>query len=177
MKHIFLAASALTLIACGNASHTHDEALSDPVMNQHADKGIEVSAAYVMPPFPGRDTAAGFFEITNHGPDDRLISASSPISDAVEIHTHSDDGGVMKMRRIDGVDIAQGETLVFRPGSYHLMMFGAVIPEDAEDVALTLTYENAQPVTLIVPIGEPETASEGSHDKMHGSHGEHGSGH
>ena len=83
---------------------------------------------------------------------DTLLSATSPISGAVEIHNHIEEDGVMKMRQVKGVDIAPGETVAFRPGSYHLMMFKTQLPEDQKNVSLTLNYKNADPVTLIVEI-------------------------
>lgn len=171
MRHLILAASALALIACGNTE-------TDASMEKAADiahdmaqmnKGIEISSAYVLPPFPGRDVAAGFFQITNHGANDRLISVSSPVSQNVEIHNHIEENGVMKMRKIDGVDLPKGGTVSFEPGSFHIMMFGANMDENTEDVALTLTYEKADAVTLIVPVGDPDDRSEKEMD--HSSHG------
>jgi copper(I)-binding protein len=115
-------------------------------------EGIVISSARVLPPFPGKDTAAGYFKITNHGTADKLISVTSPISGAVEIHNHLEEDGVMKMRRVDGVDLAAGVTVEFRPGSYHLMMFKAELPDTQDEVSLTLNYENAPSVTIIVPV-------------------------
>lgn len=151
MKKLLIAMMAgAALTAC--AAET-DRAMDHSGHNMS--KGIEISSVHIKPPFPGKDVAAGFFSITNHGADDRLIAASSPISGNVEIHTHLNDNGVMKMRQIDGVDLPSGETIEFRPGSYHLMMFGVELEADQVDAALKFTYENADPVTLIVPIGEP----------------------
>lgn len=146
MKYLIPVIAAIMLSACSGQMHHGNH-------GQHQAKdGIVISQARVLPPFPGRDTAAGYFEITNHGADDRLISVSSPISPAVEIHNHIEEDGVMKMRQVDGVDLAKGETIVFKPGSYHLMMFKADLPETMDEVALTLNYEKAPPVTLIVPV-------------------------
>jgi copper(I)-binding protein len=173
MKYLILAASALALAGCGYAESpapTH-EPLTATTTPDRLDGGVVVSSIYVQPPFPGRDIAAGFFSLTNNGEDDRLVSVSSPISENVEIHNHIEEDGVMKMRRIDGVDLPSGETVNFKPGSYHIMMFGANIPENAEEVSVTLTYENAAPATMTVPIGEPDEDREMS-DKM-----DHGSGH
>lgn len=163
MKHFILALSALGLVACGG-HEGHGDAHIDATHDTMKKQDIEISAAYINPPFPGRTTAAGFFDIINHGTDDTLISASSPISENVEIHTHLKEDGVMKMRQIPGVDLPSGETVEFKSGSYHLMLFNASIPEGAEGVALTLTYENSDPVTLIVPIGEPEEDDHSSHN-------------
>jgi len=148
MKYLIPVLAAVMLSACsGEMDHSQHEQV------QHqAKEGIVISQARVLPPFPGKDTAAGYFEMTNYGEADRLISASSPISEVVEIHNHIEEDGVMKMRRVDGIVIGKGETVILKPGSYHLMMFKANLPETQDDVSLTLNYENAPSVTLIVPV-------------------------
>lgn len=144
--------SAVLLGACsGEMDH------SKMPHNQEAAKtmnGVEVSGAFIKPPFTGRTTAAGFMRLDNKGPATRLISASSPISERVEIHTHLHENGVMKMRRIDGIELAQGQSVILEPGGDHLMMFDTVIPEGAQDTSLTLRYEGGAEVTLIVPLGD-----------------------
>ena len=162
MRHLFVISAAAILAACSGEMHHGSEGGHSHAGHQ-MDSGIVISSAYVMPPFPGKDVAGGFFEITNHGEDNRLISVSSPISETVEIHTHLNEDGVMKMRKIDGLDLPAGETITFKPGSYHLMMFGVDIPDGTEDVALTLNYETGEPITLIVPIGEPSEDDHSGH--------------
>ena len=133
----------------------------------------------MLPPFPGRDISAGYFEITNHGHhDDRLIAASSPVSESVEIHTHNEEDGVMKMRRVEGVDLPAGQSVVFKPGGYHLMFFGTALKEGQTDVSVTLTYETAPPVTIIVPLEghDVDKNGHGSGYKGGQDHGSHGSG-
>jgi len=165
MKKFLTILTAVTLAAC-SGEMPHSE-----YGNTHAghqmDEGIVISSARVLPPFPGRDTAAGYMSITNHSKtDDKLLSVTSPISGAVEIHNHVEEGGVMKMRQVDGVSLKAGETVELKPGSFHLMMFKASLPEKQEDVSLTLNYENAPSVTMIVPVeGRGEDAGHGSgHD-------------
>ncbi len=172
MKHLILAASALALVACGNAeTDTKMEKAADVAHDMaQMKKGIEISSAYVRAPMPGRDIGAAFFDVTNHGADDRLISATSPASDNVEVHNHINDNGVMRMRQVEAVELAKGETVSFKPGSFHLMLYGMTVTEGQEDVAITLNYENADPVTLIVPIGEP---AKGMGHNSHGSGSEY----
>lgn len=159
MKYLILAASALALSACGNPSgaaennQTAEELATSDVATE---KGIEINSAFIRPPFPGRDIAAGFFNVTNSGTEDRLIAASSPFSASIEIHTHLMEDGVMKMRKVDGVELPTGETVRFEPGSYHLMMFGTEVPEGTKEVSVTLTYEKADPTTLMMPLDLPE---------------------
>jgi len=163
MKKLFILTSTIILASCTG----HDAV--DHAGHQRAE-GIVISSARVLPPFPGRDTAAGYFEITNHGKtSDRLISATSPISESIEIHNHIEDKGVMKMRRVEAVELSPGETVVFKPGSFHLMMFKTQIAEGQDDVSITLNYEKSEPTTMIVDIeGHEEDENYGSSHKGKG---------
>ena len=173
MKMIFKAAlvsTALLTCACGA-----DPSVMDGYKSTSPQKGhnVEVSSAVINPPFTGRTTSAGFMTLQNKGKGTRLISASSPISPRVEIHTHLKEDGIMKMRRVDGIDIAAGETITLKPGGYHLMMFDTVLADDMVDAPLTLTYSDGTEMTMIVPIdgrGEEMDHSKMDHSKM--DHGE-----
>ena len=56
---------------------------------------------------------------------DRLIGGSTPAAGKFEIHEMTMDGGVMKMRPLpNGLEIKPGQTVEFKPGSYHLMFVG-----------------------------------------------------
>ena len=113
--------------------------------------GIVISDAKLRPPLPGRSMAAGYFEINNNGKTDRLIAVSSPLTDKVEIHTHLNEDGIMKMRRVEGIDLPPGET-IFEIGGHHIMFFGVSMPSDAKDVALTLNFEKSEPITIIADV-------------------------
>lgn len=167
MRKIVTLIAAVTLAACSGEMN-HGEGGNSHAAHQ-MDEGIVISSARVLPPFPGRDTAAGYFSITNHSKiDDKLVSVTSPISGAVEIHNHIEEDGVMKMRQVEGIEIKAGETVELKPGSFHLMMFKANLPEDQADVSLTLNYENAPSVTMIVPIeGRGEDKGYGSDHSGH----------
>ena len=148
MKKLLTLCMAIGLAACSPNDHdgmTHGAQASDH-------QGMVISAARVVPPFPGRDVSAGYFELTNHGADDRLVSISSPVSPRVEMHTHLNENGVMKMRKIDGLDLPAGETVTFKPGSYHIMMFKTVMSDAETDVSLTFNFETAPSVTLVADI-------------------------
>ncbi|MEP3889337.1 MAG: copper chaperone PCu(A)C [Hellea sp.] len=151
MRVFLTTIAALALAACSGEMN-HGEGGNSHARHQ-MDEGIVISSARVLPPFPGRDTAAGYFSITNHSKaDDKLTSVTSPISGAVEIHNHIEEDGIMKMRQVDGIALKAGETVELKPGSYHLMMFKANLAEDQSDVSLTLNYENSPSVTMIVPV-------------------------
>lgn len=149
MKHVListLTAASFALTACADGDAETIDA------TETVASGLDITNAYIAPPFKGRDVAAGFFTVTNNGTDDRLVSAASPIANSVEIHTHSEVDGVMAMRQVDGVDLPNGVAVEFRPGSYHLMMFGVELADDVTEAPLTLTYESGEEMTLSVPI-------------------------
>ena len=72
-------------------------------------------------------TGAVFLTITNNGQeDDKLVQADSTVAEAVELHESYRDGEVMRMKRVDSMDIPAGGKLELKPGSYHIMLIGVL---------------------------------------------------
>jgi copper(I)-binding protein len=104
-----------------------------------------VAARFLLEGRPG----AVFLTIDNKGDADRIVAASSPLTDRVELHTHTMSDGVMKMRRIEGIDVAANAKTELKSGGLHIMMFGVKpLPEKGSMVPLTLTFEKAGKVDL-----------------------------
>lgn len=104
---------------------------------------IETPWARATP--PQAPVAGGFLTIRNTGRNgDRLLSATSPDAERVEIHEMRMDGDMMRMRRIDdGLAIAPNATLELKPGGYHLMFIKPRHPFVAgETVTATLRFEH-----------------------------------
>ncbi len=81
--------------------------------------------ARVRLPVPGSDKSVGYFTVTNTSDSVLVLTgASSPGVRAIEIHTMMLEGDMMRMRRLEDVTVAPGETVSFEPGGKHLMMFG-----------------------------------------------------
>src|SRR3546814_15594648 len=53
---------------------------------------------------PARNGAA-FLAIENAGDADRLLGATGGIDERIALHTHEMDGHIMKMRRLDAVEV------------------------------------------------------------------------
>jgi copper(I)-binding protein len=102
---------------------------------------IYVENASVRMPAPGQTTAVAYFDVINSGGPDRLMSVHTPISSNAELHTHLHEDGIMKMRRVEQVDIPEKQTTSFEPGGNHVMIFEATIPSRAESISLTLNFE------------------------------------
>ena len=113
--------------------------------------GIEISEARFHPPLPSQTIGVGFLTFENKGVKDRLLSVSSPVSDRIELHNHQNVGGVMRMRKVDAIELPKGGQVKLESGSYHIMIFNADM-ELGEETTLTLDFETAEDVTIVVPI-------------------------
>lgn len=115
-----------------------------------------VARPWSRPTPGGAKVVAGYMRITNTGASpDRLVGGSTPIAGRFEIHASALTDGVMKMRRlVDGIEIAPGETVIFKPGGKHLMLadLTAAVEEGAPFPA-TLIFEKAGPVTVEFSVG------------------------
>lgn len=100
---------------------------------------------------------AAYFVISNTGAQpDRLLSAYSDRAERTELHTHvHTQDGLMRMQPVETIEIPAGETLAFKPGSYHVMLLGLKQPLKAgEHLNLSLTFEKQGQLQLEVPIQE-----------------------
>jgi len=63
------------------------------------------------------------------------------------------EGDVMRMRRVDAIDIPAGGAASLAPGGDHLMIFG-VKAEDLADgeMALTLTFADGATLPITLPV-------------------------
>ncbi|WP_414833518.1 copper chaperone PCu(A)C [Afifella sp. YEN Y35] len=122
---------------------------------------LEIGHPWTRATPPSATAGGGFLKITNTGDeDDRLVSASSPISSRVELHTMDMSGGVMKMRQLeDGIPVPAGATVELKPGSLHVMFIDLTAPiEEGANVPVTLTFERAGSVDVEMPasaVGAP----------------------
>lgn len=99
----------------------------------------------------GAPVAGGYLTLTNQGQQaDRLVSASVEIADLTEIHEMATKDGVMTMRALpDGLTIKPGETVDFKPGSFHLMFLKPKRPlVEGEVLKGRLVFEKAGPVSV-----------------------------
>lgn len=134
---------------------------------------IEVRDPYAIASRPNAPSGAAFMVIANPGgPPDRLLAASSPAAERVELHTHSmDANGVMRMEEVEeGFDLPADGEIVMERGGAHLMFLGITEPfVDGATVPVTLTFEVAGEVEVGVPVELGRLAGDGA--AQGGDHG------
>jgi copper(I)-binding protein len=104
--------------------------------------GVEIDDAYVLDPPPTKNVAVGYFTATNHASAPRkLVAAHTDAAERVEIHTHEHDGDMMRMRRVDAVDLPPNERVELTPGGLHLMIFG-VTRFERDRIEMVLVFDD-----------------------------------
>jgi periplasmic copper chaperone A len=86
---------------------------------------VTVTDPYARAVPPGQPNSAVFMTLTNDSDKPlALVAAESPAAKTVELHTHVKDGGMMRMIRIDRIDVPAHGTVKLEPGALHVMLIG-----------------------------------------------------
>lgn len=119
-----------------------------------ANKSIVVSEVWARASAGAAKIGAAYAKIANQGEGaDRLVSASSPVAGAVELHTMVMEGDVMKMRAVPSIDVAPGTTVELKPGGLHIMLIDLTAPlKEGTSFPLTVTFEKGGSSTLRVQV-------------------------
>ena len=126
--------------------------------------GVAAVAGFVRPAPEGAASTAGYASLQASG-DDALVGASAPGFGVVELHEVTEADGVSRMRRVDRIDLPDGEVVRLEPGGYHLMMMRPQrVLAEGDTLPVTLVFESGATLTLEQPVAN-------------GPGGHHGRGH
>ncbi len=130
---------------------------------------VEIKGAFARATAGAVKNGAAYFTITS-SLDDKIIAASSPIAEKVEIHEHRMDNGIMSMRPVASVPLAHGQAVTFEPGGFHVMLIGLKqkLIEGA-DFPLTVILEHGGMVETKVTVGSVGAKAAGG-GGMHEGH-------
>ena len=136
-------------------------------------KNYQAGTIYIVAPFsralpPISKNGAVYLTLTNHGHlSDQLIGAATPIAEYTEIHTHRMEDGMMKMRKVDQVELPHNEEVTFVPGGNHIMLIGlSQTLKEGERFSLMLHFKEAGQtiVEVIIEAAGATSASHSEHD-------------
>jgi copper(I)-binding protein len=131
---------------------------------------IMVDDPYVRAVPPGQPNSASFMVLHNMSKKgSALTGASSSVAEVVELHTHTLEEGMMRMRKVEKIDLPAGEVVKLQPGGLHVMLIGLkqkLVPD--EKVSLTLTFEDGSSLRVDAPVRKLQM-----HMKMGGNEGGH----
>lgn len=153
---LYTAASiAATVIAGATPVSAHEHGNKKEMSAQPATSSpVTVENAWARAT-PGLAKNGGaYFTAVNTGKyTDRIVGVSSDMAARTELHMHLNDDGVMRMRRVDGVNLPAGGKVTFKPGGYHIMFIGLYKPlKKGTRFPVTLMFEKAGKRTIDVEV-------------------------
>ncbi len=125
---------------------------------------------------PSATVGAAFLSLSNHTDQaDRLLSAESSIAEVTELHAHEHEGDVMRMVKVDSIEIPAHSDLTLEPGGYHIMLIDLHKPLVAgQTLPLTLHFEHAGQVDVTVQIKSSDAGTSAAAPEMdHSQHNQH----
>ena len=134
---------------------------------------FQVGSIHIRDPFssalpPISKNGAVYLTLTNHGHlSDQLVGAATPIAEYAEIHTHRMEDGMVKMRKVDEVELPPHEEVAFAPGRNHIMLIGlSQTLKEGERFSLILHFKEAGQtiVEVIIEAAGATSASHSEHD-------------
>lgn len=133
---VFVLAGVLLLSACSEVSE------------------IEAHEYWARAAMKGNNGAV-YMQLHNHTEnDDELLSVSSDVAEAVEIHESTvDANGVMQMNMLPSLPLAAAEELELKPGGMHVMLIS--LKEDlkvGDEITVTLHFKNHEDIVLAAPV-------------------------
>ena len=159
-RGVLLTVAALALLGASFATtaHAHDFRAGQLVIDH----------PYATPSLAGTPNGAAYLRgIRNRGTaPDRLVAASTPVAERVELHEITTEGDVMRMREVPAIDLPAGQEVQLRHGQrYHLMLINLRQPLKVGDrFDLTLKFEKAGETTVKAWVQQPRTqGSESGH--------------
>lgn len=137
-------------------------------MSVGAAEALAVRDARIPAPLPGQDVAAGYMTVESPV-DARVVAAEADAARVVQFHVMSMGGEIMRMRRVEALDLGAGRAVRLEPGGVHLMLIGLskpLRPGDAVDIRLTLSAAGGarRVVSVTLPVVDRREAEGGGHD-------------
>lgn len=111
---------------------------------------IVVENSYARESIPGTSISSAYMTLNNLANNKiRFIAATSAVSDRIEIHQHTLDNGMMRMRQVDAVEISANGAVIFQPSGFHLMLFDLKRALKAEEsIIITLHFDDDSSVDV-----------------------------
>jgi periplasmic copper chaperone A len=115
---------------------------------------IAVGNAWVQAMPPSQNTSAAYMTIKNNSSKEAfLVSASSDIASAVELHHMSETGSMMNMSQVPYILVPAGGEATLQPGGYHIMLIGLKRPLHQGDIVpITLHFKDGSTVMVAAPV-------------------------
>jgi copper(I)-binding protein len=129
---------------------------------------VTISEAWARATAPGQDSATVALHIISQKDAD-IVAVNSAIASSVEIHSMTEENGMMKMRALDDFPLKALQEIALGSNGNHLMLVGLKKPLAVGDtVPLTLTLQFADKHKVRVEVkAEVRPLNESHEEHMH----------
>jgi copper(I)-binding protein len=126
---------------------------------------LVIQQAWVQEGPPNTRVLAGYMKLQNMSEEPILITAAESEQFAkVEFHRSVHSDGITLMVKQQTLTIDPGNSLILKPGSFHLMLMGPKYSLKAGDwVEVSLTLADKTVIPLSMQVQKPEQAVDHSH--------------
>ena len=132
---------------------------------------LKISNAWVKPTVPGQPVAGGYMAITSDK-DIEIIEVLSPVAGKAEIHSMSMEGNIMRMKKLNQLQLKAGKVVELKPGGFHIMLMELKHQiKQAEVVPISLVTQDGNgkkaTITIKAIATVPKTSESPSDMHMH----------
>jgi copper(I)-binding protein len=126
------------------------------LLSAAAQAQVSVTAPWVRATVPAQQSTGAFMHVQSPTAA-RLVGVTSPVAEVVELHKMEMQHDVMKMAKVDSIELPAGKAVNLATGGYHIMLTGLRRQlKEGEAVALTLQVvgkdHKRENVTVKVPV-------------------------
>ena len=124
--------------------------ISTPAMSS----SIVVQDAFARASIGLANNGVVFMLIHNHSDkSDQLLAIQTDIAKSSSLHSHLNDNGIMKMRRVARISIPRNSSIELKPGGFHVMLMGLEKPlTEGNQFNLILFFKNTGKLKVLVKI-------------------------
>ncbi|MEW6045240.1 MAG: SCO family protein [Bacillota bacterium] len=118
---------------------------------------VHVEGAWARPA-PGMGaTSAVYMTLVNRGDrPDALVAVRSDVARAIELHETRIENNVMRMRRVERIEVPPGGRVQLTPGGLHAMLIGLTRKlEEGDRFQAVLVFEHGGELTIEIPVRQP----------------------
>ena len=146
-RFLILALSGAAFLACGGGGGSRVPEIS-------VDEGWARAMPLLDDGGESITNSAVYLVLRNRGGvADWLLGAETDVASRVEVHESRIVDDVMRMRRIDELEVSPEATLELKPGGLHLMLFGLTRSlVEGEEFELTLHFQSSGDRVVVVPV-------------------------
>ncbi len=119
-----------------------------------AAEAIKIENPHIRELPPGLKVTAMYMKLkntssTNH----ELVKVEGYMSNMIELHTHTNENGVMRMGQVESIPVPANATAEAKPGSYHVMIMGLTQdPKLGDKFDFTLTFKDGTSLPITAEV-------------------------